>query len=52
MELNIPRGINIGGMSRDGKSMLVSGSTRLQAGDKVVVFCIGNTLKLLDKYFK
>ena len=24
----------------------------VKAGDKVVVFCIGNTLKLLDKFFK
>ena len=52
MELNIPRGVNIGGMSRQGKSMLVSGTTQLQAGDKVVVFCIGNTLKKLDKWFR
>jgi len=52
MDLGIPHGINIGGMIRDGKSMLVSGDTQLQAGDKVVVFCIGNTLKKLDKWFK
>lgn len=52
MELNFPLGINIGGMSRDGKSMLVGGRTQLQAGDKVVVFCINNTLKKLDRFFK
>lgn len=52
MELDIPRGINIGGMVRDGKSMLVGGRTQLQPGDKVVVFCIGNSLRKLDKYFK
>jgi len=52
MELNIPYGVNIGGMVRDGKSMLVGGMTQLQAGDKVVVFCIGNSLKKLDKLFK
>lgn len=52
MELDIPRGINIGGMIRDGKSMLVGGRTQLQPGDKVVVFCIGNTLRKLDKFFK
>ncbi len=52
MELGIPLGVNIGGMSRDGKSMLVGGRTQLQAGDKVVVFCIGNTLRKLDKLFK
>ncbi|MBO4664146.1 MAG: Trk system potassium transporter TrkA [Bacteroidaceae bacterium] len=52
MELGMPHGVNIGGMIRDGKSMLVQGLTQLQAGDKVVVFCIGNTLKKLDKWFK
>ena len=52
MEQNLPRGVNIGGMSRDGKSMLVGGHTQLQAGDKVVVFCIDNTLRKLDKFFK
>ena len=52
MEQNLPRGVNIGGMSRDGKSMLVGGRTQLQAGDKVVVFCTGNTLRKLDKFFK
>ena len=52
MNLNLPNGINIGGMSRDGKSMLVGGATQLQAGDKVVVFCTNGTLRKLDKYFK
>ena len=51
MELGMPHGVNIGGMIRDGQSMLVQGLTQLQAGDKVVVFCIGNTLKKLDKWF-
>lgn len=52
MNLDIPHGVNFGGMVRDGKSMLVGGTTQLQAGDKVVVFCIGNTLRKLDKLFK
>lgn len=52
MNLGLPRGVNIGGMMRDDKCYLVSGKTRLQAGDKVVVFCIGSTLKKLDRFFK
>ncbi|MBQ6750322.1 MAG: Trk system potassium transporter TrkA [Bacteroidaceae bacterium] len=52
MDLHLPHGVNIGGMSRDGQSMLVEGRTQLQAGDKVVVFCIANTLRKLDKFFK
>lgn len=52
MNLGLPRGVNIGGMFRGGKGMLVSGRTTLQEGDKVVVFCIAGTLKRLDKFFK
>jgi trk system potassium uptake protein TrkA len=52
MHLGFPRGVNIGGMVRDGKGQLVSGRTVLREGDKVVVFCIGGTLKKLDRYFK
>ena len=52
MDLRLPRGVNIGGMSREGRSMLVSGVTQLQVGDKVVVVCIDGTLRKLDKFFK
>ncbi len=52
MKLGLPRGVNIGGVIRDGRGMLVRGNTVLQEDDRVVVFCIGDTLKQLDKYFK
>lgn len=52
MNLGLPRGVNIGGMVRDGHGQLVNGRTVLQAGDRVVVFCLGNTLKRLDRFFK
>ncbi len=52
MNIGLPRGVNIGGMVRNGRGELVSGKTVLQEGDKVVVFCIASTLKQLDKYFK
>lgn len=52
MELDLPRGVNIGGMVRDGQSLLVGGLTQLRAGDRVVVFCIGSSLKKLDKFFR
>ncbi|MBQ0103002.1 MAG: Trk system potassium transporter TrkA [Prevotellaceae bacterium] len=51
-DIGIPREVNIGGMIRNGKGMLVSGQTQLQAGDKVVVFCAGNMLHHIEKYFK
>ena len=52
MNLGLPRGVNIGGMFRDGKAMLVGGNTQLSEGDRIVVFCISGTLKRLDKFFK
>ncbi len=51
MEIGLPNNVNIGGMIRDGKGLLVSGQTQLKAGDRVVVFCASQTLKKLDKYF-
>lgn len=52
MNIGLPRGVNIGGMVRGGVGRLVGGQTVLQPGDLVVVFCIGDTLRKLDKYFR
>ena len=52
MRLGLPRGVNLGGMIRDGRAMLVDGNTQLQEGDRVVVFCMAGSLKRLDRYFK
>lgn len=52
MNIGLPRGVNIGGMVRGGVGQLVGGQTVLQPGDLVVVFCIGDTLKRLDKFFR
>lgn len=50
-DLGLPMGITIGGLVRDGVGMLVSGNTRIQAGDSVVVFCHDMNMKKLDKLF-
>lgn len=52
MKLGLPHGVNIGGVIRNGKGILVQGRTVLEEGDRVVVFCIGSTLKRLDRFFK
>lgn len=51
-DLDLPTGTTIGGVVRDGEGILASGSTRLESGDSVVVFCIGTDVKKLEKYFK
>lgn len=50
-ELDIPRGITIGGLVRGGEGMLVSGNTQIQAGDVVVVFIHGANIKKAERLF-
>ena len=50
-ELNIPRGMTIGGKLRQGEGMLVSGNTMIEPGDSVVVFCHNVDMKKVEKMF-
>ena len=50
-ELNIPRGMTIGGKVRHGEGMLVSGNTMIEPGDSVVVFCHNVDMKKVEKMF-
>lgn len=50
-DLNLPSGMTIGGLVRDGKGLLVSGNTLIMPGDSVVVFCHEVNLKKLEKLF-
>ncbi len=50
-DIGLPRGINIGGMIRNGVGSLVTGNTQIQAGDHVVVFCLGLMIQKIEKYF-
>ena len=43
--------MTIAGLVRDGEGMLVTGNTVIQAGDHVVVFCLGMMIKKAEKYF-
>ena len=51
-DIGLPKGVNLGGMMRNGESMLINGLTELQEGDRIVAFCVENTLKKLEKYFR
>ena len=51
-DLSLPTGMTIGGLVRDGKGLLVSGMTQIQAGDSVMVFCHKHQLEKAEKYFK
>jgi trk system potassium uptake protein TrkA len=50
--LNLPFGVTIGGLVRAGQGMLVSGSSQIQPGDSVMVFCHETKLHHVEKYFK
>ena len=50
--LGLPPGITLGGFVRGtGEGALVYGSTLLEPGDRVVVFCKSGLIKQLDRYF-
>lgn len=49
--LRLPFGMTIAGLVRDGKGELVTGNTRLVAGDHVVVFCLSGGLHKIEKAF-
>lgn len=50
-DLGLPRDVTIGGLVRQGKGMLVSGNTQIEAGDSVMVFCHEIDMHRIEKYF-
>lgn len=50
-ELSLSHDMTIGGLIRDGRGMLVSGSTLIMPGDHVVVFCLQGALHKVEKLF-
>ena len=50
-DLKLSRDMTIAGLVRNGVGQLVTGNTRLQAGDKVVVFCLSGAIHKIEKMF-
>lgn len=50
-QLNLPPSVNIGGYLRDGEAHMVNGNTTFKEGDLVVLFCLKNEFRRLEKYF-
>ncbi len=50
-DLGLPIGMTIGGLVRNGEGMLVSGNTKINPGDIVVVFCHDVNMKQIEKLF-
>lgn len=51
-DLDLSDDMTIAGLTREGKGMLVKGSSRICAGDHVIVFCRRGSLKKVEKLFK
>lgn len=50
-DIKLSRDMTIGGLVRDGKGMLVTGTTVIQPGDRVVVFCLSGVIHKIEKLF-
>lgn len=50
-DLRLPKDMTLGGLIRDGVSILVEGETQIQANDHVVVFCLDSAMRKLEDYF-
>lgn len=50
-DLHLPYGMTLAALARGKECMLIQGSTRIQAGDYVVVFCIAGSIKKIEKWF-
>ena len=51
MHLKLPHGMTLAALARDGVCEMISGRTRIQAGDYVVVFCLSGLIHKIEKWF-
>lgn len=50
-DLKLDRNMTLAALIRNGKGMLVTGNTRFEPGDKVMVFCLAGSLHKVEKLF-
>lgn len=50
-DLNLPWGMTLAALIRDGKAELIGGMTHIKEGDHVVVFCLTGTISKIEKWF-
>lgn len=50
-DLNLTHDMTIAGLIRDGRGQLVTGNTRICAGDHVVVFCLAGAIHKVERLF-
>ena len=50
-ELGLPVTVTLGGLVREGRGLLINGSTQILPGDTVVAFCLQNNINKLARFF-
>lgn len=51
-KLNLPKNVTLGGLIRNGEPMLIDGDTQVEPYDHVVVFCLDDALRSVERFFK
>lgn len=49
--LNLPHGMTLAALVRDGVCSLIDGNSQIEAGDNVVVFCLMGSISKIEKWF-
>ncbi|NDW17499.1 Trk system potassium transporter TrkA [Dysgonomonas sp. 216] len=49
--LTLPKNTSLGGLIRNGEPMLIDGNTQVEAYDNVVVFCLNDAIRDIEKLF-
>ena len=50
-DLKLSRDMTLAGLVRNGEGQLVTGDTQLQAGDRVVIFCLSGAIHKIERMF-
>lgn len=50
-DLHLPKDLTLGGLIRDGKSLMINGDTIIQPYDHVVVFCLDTAMRKVEDFF-
>ncbi len=50
-DLTLPKDLTLGGLTRNGKGIMVNGNTQIMPYDHVVVFCLDTAINKIEKLF-
>jgi trk system potassium uptake protein TrkA len=50
-KLTLPKNVTLGGLIRNGEPLMIDGDTQVEPYDHVVVFCLEDALREIEKFF-